>query len=651
MAERSKLVRMRIENIGCIGPEGLDVDLDDILCIVGANNTGKSTVLRAYELALGTEQFVRERDLCQRSNGQPASVELWVHIPASTPNIAEQWKTSEEDLRLVRSRWEWGEETGWSRVRQTWDPEISDYSPEGKAAGLDEVFRSRLPAPFRIGTLQDPDAEHRQLLTLVLQPVADRLRQALSDQESDLNRVLAEFARLAEEPVAEEQARLDQLKGELNRSHGEIFPDLEIDFDVGLGDVQIDPVKQLLNNSHLKFLEWAREVEWAQQGTGSQRALFWAMLQVRSRLNALTAVSSRTSKEISDRKKLIAKLEKGIRDAKKEGTRASKRAEVEDLHAEIEELRGKDPEALLEQQAAELSLPGYMLLIDEPEVGLHPGAVRAASRYLYGLAEDPAWQVIVGTHSPLFIDPLQDHTTVVRLDRSQETPSPRTFRADAVGFTGDEKTSLKMLNSFDQALSEMFFGQYPVVIEGDTEFSAFEAVMNLDPSGFPVQARPVLVRARGKWTMPLIVKMLGHFRVPFSILHDTDSPYVRDGRANAAWTANTHIHAAVEDARAKGVKVIHRVSVPCFELAHLPVELDDAGLVKEPSARDKPWNMHQAILGMGAVKGSVEQLLQDLLDRDAEEEPVEGEFGEGMRGAVEAWAADNACRDRRFMFS
>ena len=43
---RSKLVEMFVRNIGCIGPEGVSVALDDIVCIVGRNNSGKSTLLR-----------------------------------------------------------------------------------------------------------------------------------------------------------------------------------------------------------------------------------------------------------------------------------------------------------------------------------------------------------------------------------------------------------------------------------------------------------------------------------------------------------------------------------------------------------------------------------------------------------------------------
>ena len=166
---------MNISNIGCVGPEGLMIELDDILCLVGPNNTGKSTVLRAYELAAGKAPFT-ENDLCKRAGDSPSAIELWVHIPTGIPNIAEKWKVLEGDLRLVRSRWEWRRETAWKPVRTTWDPEVGDWSVDTKAAGLDEVFTSRLPLPLRVGTLQDPEEEHKALLALVLQPIAERLK-------------------------------------------------------------------------------------------------------------------------------------------------------------------------------------------------------------------------------------------------------------------------------------------------------------------------------------------------------------------------------------------------------------------------------------------------------------------------------------------
>ena len=53
-ANRSKLVRITVRNIGCIGNDGVEIELDNLVCLVGKNNAGKSTILRSYELAKGS---------------------------------------------------------------------------------------------------------------------------------------------------------------------------------------------------------------------------------------------------------------------------------------------------------------------------------------------------------------------------------------------------------------------------------------------------------------------------------------------------------------------------------------------------------------------------------------------------------------------
>ena len=143
MAERSHLVRMHVKNIGCIGNEGLTVELDEIVCLVGSNNSGKTTVLRAYELAVKQAELKRD-EFNFNSGGNPASVELWIHIPKAAANVDEKWKEEKYGLLLVRSKWEWPIEGG-KPVRSTWDPVESAYADDGKASGLDNVFNSRLP--------------------------------------------------------------------------------------------------------------------------------------------------------------------------------------------------------------------------------------------------------------------------------------------------------------------------------------------------------------------------------------------------------------------------------------------------------------------------------------------------------------------------
>lgn len=60
----------------------------------------------------------------------------------------------------------------------------------------------------------------------------------------------------------------------------------------------------------------------------------------------------------------------------------------------------------------------HLLLLDEPELCLHPNAIRQACRVLYDLAEHESWQVMATTHSPAFIDLARDNTTIVRVSRS-----------------------------------------------------------------------------------------------------------------------------------------------------------------------------------------------------------------------------------------
>jgi hypothetical protein len=205
-----------------------------------------------------------------------------------------------------------------------------------------------------------------------------------------------------------------------------------------------------------------------------------------------------------------------------------------------------------------------------------------------------------------------------------------------------------MLNRFDQGLAEMFFGQYPILIEGDTEFAAFEQIMNQDRDAQQISERPILVRSRGKDTLKPIIRMLRHFKVSFSVLHDSDTPYRRDGTANSAWRANAGILEEVAAARAAGLRVVHRICVPAFELAYLPIEKDEAGNAKFPRDKDKPWHMLAALEADDRLRGAVRKTLYELRSAEAPDGPFDGDGLEALLESVMAWAAEHSPSDTRF---
>lgn len=334
--------------------------------------------------------------------------------------------------------------------------------------------------------------------------------------------------------------------------------------------------------------------------------------------------------------KELQKLQDRLPTLRKQTTIDEYNTKIAGLEAE---LAGVDTAAGTE--TTEPFLPGYMLLIDEPETALHPSAVRAAQHHLYSLASSSGWQVMLGTHHPAFVDALEDHTTIVRLHRPETNVPPKLYRTDTIHFSNDERENLKALHAFDGSIAEMFFGPHVVIIEGDTEFAAFTLAMGADPEAFPIEGRPLLLRARGKWTIPILIRMLSHFQVNFSVLHDIDAPRSRKGaRRNGAYTANLTIVEAVKAARDAGVKVVHRVSCPEFERHHnmaLP-------------SKDKPFEAWRRVQGDNTVMTSVRSVLDDLVRTPTQEDPdpLDGRYFEDQ---IKAWADRHAKDEPAFNFS
>ncbi|BCD33020.1 hypothetical protein BC30102_p628 (plasmid) [Bacillus cereus] len=49
---RPRLSKLIIKNFRCIGNNPVEIELDDIVVLVGPNNVGKSSILRAYEVVM-----------------------------------------------------------------------------------------------------------------------------------------------------------------------------------------------------------------------------------------------------------------------------------------------------------------------------------------------------------------------------------------------------------------------------------------------------------------------------------------------------------------------------------------------------------------------------------------------------------------------
>jgi putative ATP-dependent endonuclease of the OLD family len=108
---RPRLHKLRVSNFRCIGPDPVEIELDDIVVLVGPNNAGKSSILRAYEIVMkhGSaegEMAIDDFPHGHVTPGQEPTIELeTVVFEKSLPG--EKWVRTDPQTNemFVREKW------------------------------------------------------------------------------------------------------------------------------------------------------------------------------------------------------------------------------------------------------------------------------------------------------------------------------------------------------------------------------------------------------------------------------------------------------------------------------------------------------------------------------------------------------------------
>ncbi|WKW12640.1 AAA family ATPase [Pseudogemmatithrix spongiicola] len=569
---RPRLSRLTVQNFRAIGAQPVSIELDNIVVLVGPNNTGKSSILKAYQLVMNDGSGEVSLSADDFPNGipdpnNPPTIELTTIVYGDLPG--KEWiHTTADGEMVVRERWQWKqvgkpERVGFNVHRGRWaEPSDDEKGPWGVAS----VANSRRPEPHHIDAFASPDKQATAISKLLSEVLTQRMAEHKSkgsDPESAFGKLLKSVSELQETVLAEVQSEVVKLEDSLSESLNELFPKHRVKFDTNTGKDLSEYVSLFKSAPSIRMGPTGGfQSPLEQQGSGARRTLLW------------TAI------------KLVA-----------EANRAKKG-------------RNQRP---------------FVLLLDEPEICLHPGAVREASRLLYELPEKASnWQVMLTTHSPCFIDFSRDHTSVVRVERAETGAVTGTtiFRPKLAKFDATDKEALKLLNLCDPYVAEFFFGGRVVLVEGDTEYAAFRFVIAQNPDTF----RNIhIVKARGKATIVALSKILNQFGAPYAILHDSDMPTVttKTGtRRNSAWTDNLSILAEIQKAPAE-TRLL--ASIENFEVGFLGI----------PSGRsEKPYNALEHLRSDADALAAVTELLWALVD-----------FQRSVPAGAVEWSAENDLLD------
>lgn len=348
-----RLAGLLIRNYKRISNTECGIRIDEIVVLIGRNNTGKSTVLDAYEaFASGG----KELDESHFNNGD-------LTRPIEITGVFD--RVSAEDLEVIGKKWcyadaEYGEcikvkwvwtKPGQKAQKQSFNPETGQFE-DGGVGGWDSLIQSRIPQPVRIRPTDPIDITQTKIVNML----KEHVKASLKADSSSTKAALDEIERLTEKLFAESKSVFDDVANRITSNVSQVFPGTTIEL-IARSKDPIDE-KVVGADSYIKIGNAAgAATPLAHQGTGVQRALLWSALSVMADFGG----GKKKAKNSTD--------------------------------------------------------VGRILLIDEPEAFLHPPTVRGAREALYDFAlKNSDWQVIATTHSPIFIDVSKDHTTIVRVD-------------------------------------------------------------------------------------------------------------------------------------------------------------------------------------------------------------------------------------------
>ncbi|WP_158274435.1 AAA family ATPase [Cellulomonas sp. WB94] len=192
------------------------------------------------------------------------------------------------------------------------------------------------------------------------------------------------------------------------------------------------------------------------------------------------------------------------------------------LHAPLE---GEDDAAAEQRLAKALeALPSLVVCVEEPEIYQHPVRARSFARTLTELSAHGSVQIVVATHSPYFVRPEQfDSLRRFTLTGGATTTEQATVTSIAQQ-TGI--APLKIKSAVERMLptefSEGFFSDAVVLVEGPTDRVAIEAIASLLGCSLDARGTSVL-DVSSKSALHVSHAILAALGVPTYIVVDGDA--------------------------------------------------------------------------------------------------------------------------------
>jgi len=535
-----RLCKFEIHNFK--GIKDASLDWEDISVLIGENNAGKSSVLRALEVFLSGQQIKDTRLFHNYETDSEHAIALIGHFDQLTPQettaIAVSGRTHDGVWTLKKEFWT---DAASEDDKSAWQEQYYSYSSEESFSQWPDNDRSWNNFPDDYKDLIDAipsrkarvDSEGREVLRALVRSGKPQLVQRLAPSwvknpggggnwKSNANSVVPRLinVRAVHEATDETDAKEKSTYGKIVSLIVErkMLNRIEV---VELKS-KVEEVLALFRPNRDHPETQAPEIRDIQE-------------KINKGLELITGgVAEITTAEPDIKPLLLPSTTLELRECagglpttvNNQGN-ALQRALILTLLQVLAEIED-EPQAA---QANEPAAPSraVVVAVEEPELYMHPHMARKMRDALYGIAAKNGFQVICTTHSPVFLDMAVRHRSIIRVVKdSLRHVSVVQPKGELFGGAGqvDAKKRLRMLAEFNPAVNEVFFARRVTLLEEQTAEWAIRRAADCVGifTRFPhLRYDVTLVDCGGKASIPLFQQVLNHFGIPYAVIHDEDS--------------------------------------------------------------------------------------------------------------------------------
>jgi len=476
-----KIKSIKINNFRSLRNICIEAPKDDVLVLIGQNNTGKSSVIHAIRLFYG-DYKLNESDFCRSHPGEKISIEIEFIFNDQTEfdTLPIDYKLNDKRLRVVKYYTKEdliGEAHGYIIEN---DKEVEKKE---EFFGSKNVHVGKLGDVIYIPAIKDLSDELKPTKTSIFTKLITRIfsdKLATLDSYTKLVDNTKDFLNELKSPAKESSDGGIKSVTEIENDLGVLLKDWGLKADIDLNPPT--PEDLILSGVKLKFKNSSgSEEDPMKLGSGAQRSILNSLIRLWAK--------AEKSKKTADRKKFSSELK--------------------------------------------------VLLYEEPEALLHYDQERKLLLDLEEISKTSENQVIVCTHSPNFVSSKNSAlSSIVRLVCSNNV-SERFQATEA--YLSDVNVNT---NTFDFTLwlnpdrNTMFFVDKIILVEGSSD----KAFLNYLIYENNLRENLYVIDCGGKSNISIFMGLCLEFGIKHLVMFDADTSKAITGSDHLKW--NTDISSA-----------------------------------------------------------------------------------------------------------